>query len=76
MLFSTIIPISLRVNLDTGKSACTWYIEHDKGIKDTVLLLGLATFPMRFVRVEYLLSYKTGVLMQNDTGLEKIRVDC
>ncbi|KAG0641776.1 hypothetical protein HOY80DRAFT_710586 [Tuber brumale] len=63
VLFSTIIPISLTVNLDMGKSACAWFIEHDKGIKDTVLLLGLATFPRRFVRVEYLLSCKTGVLM-------------
>ena len=42
MIFSTIIPISLTVNLDMGKSASAWFIGHDKGIKDTVLLLGLA----------------------------------
>ena len=58
-----------------GKSACAWFIGHDKGIKDTILLLGLATFPRRFVRVEYPLSCKTGVPMQNDTGPGKINVD-
>ncbi|KAG0643931.1 hypothetical protein HOY80DRAFT_879373, partial [Tuber brumale] len=75
VLFLTIILIRLTVNLDMGKSTCTWFIEHDKGIKDTVLLLELVTFPWRFVRVEYLLSSKTGVWMQNDIGLEKIHVD-
>jgi len=75
VLFSTIIPISLTVNLEMGKNACAWFIEHDKGIKDTVLLLGLATFPRRFVRVEYLLSCKTGIPMQNDIGLENIHID-
>ncbi|KAG0137951.1 hypothetical protein HOY82DRAFT_477279, partial [Tuber indicum] len=75
VLFSTIISISLTVNLDMGKSVCAWFIEYDKGIKDTALWLGLATFPRRFVRVEYLLSCKTAVLMQNNKGLGEIHVD-
>ncbi|KAG0638987.1 hypothetical protein HOY80DRAFT_887001, partial [Tuber brumale] len=75
VLFSTSIPIGWTVNLDMGKSTCVWFIEHDKGIKDTVLWLGLATFPRRFVRVEYLLSCKTAVLMQNNKGLREIHVD-
>ncbi|KAG0137906.1 hypothetical protein HOY82DRAFT_477252, partial [Tuber indicum] len=75
VLFSTIIPIGLKVKLDMGKSVYAWFIEYDKGIKDTVLWLGLATFPRRFVRVEYLLSCKTAALMQNNQGLREIHVD-
>lgn len=63
ILFSTIIPISLRVNLDMGKSVYAWFIEKDQEIPGTVVRT--STIPEELGRIEYLLSDKTGTLTQN-----------
>lgn len=63
ILFSTIIPISLRVNLDMGKTVYAWYVERDRDIPDTVVRT--STIPEDLGRIEYLLSDKTGTLTQN-----------
>ncbi|KAI9824776.1 MAG: putative aminophospholipid-translocase [Thelocarpon impressellum] len=72
ILFSTIIPISLRVNLDMGKTVYAWFIERDQGIKGAVVRT--STIPEELGRVEYLLSDKTGTLTQNEMELKKIHV--
>ncbi len=72
VLFSTIVPISLRVNLDMGKSVYRWYIQRDEGIKGAVVRT--STIPEELGRIEYLLSDKTGTLTQNEMIMRKIHV--
>ena len=72
ILFSTIVPISLRVNLDMGKTVYARFIERDQGIPETVVRT--STIPEELGRIEYLLSDKTGTLTQNEMDLKKIHV--
>ncbi|KAL6700924.1 hypothetical protein J3F84DRAFT_359642 [Trichoderma pleuroticola] len=72
VLFSTIVPISLRVNLDLGKSAFSRFIQRDPGIPGAVVRT--STIPEDLGRIEYLLSDKTGTLTQNDMEMKKIHV--
>ena len=66
ILFSTIVPVGLRVNLDLGKSVHAWFIHHDESIKGTIVRT--STIPEDLGRIEYLLSDKTGTLTQNGTS--------
>ncbi|CAF4890338.1 unnamed protein product, partial [Rotaria magnacalcarata] len=63
LLFSYMIPISLRVNLDLGKLAYSWFIQQDKNIPGSVVRT--STIPEELGRIGYLLTDKTGTLTQN-----------
>ena len=63
LLFSYMIPISLRVNLDMGKTVYAWFIQRDKNIPGSVVRT--STIPEELGRIGYLLSDKTGTLTQN-----------
>uniref|UniRef100_A0A8C1SK56 Phospholipid-transporting ATPase n=1 Tax=Cyprinus carpio TaxID=7962 RepID=A0A8C1SK56_CYPCA len=61
VLFSYIIPISLRVNLDMGKSAYGWMIMKDENIPGTVVRT--STIPEELGRLAYLLTDKTALII-------------
>uniref|UniRef100_A0AC34GGA1 P-type phospholipid transporter n=1 Tax=Panagrolaimus sp. ES5 TaxID=591445 RepID=A0AC34GGA1_9BILA len=72
LLFSYIIPISIRVNLDLAKLFFSWQIGRDKTIPDTVVRS--STIPEELGRISYLLSDKTGTLTKNEMIFKKIHL--
>ncbi|KJH52958.1 phospholipid-translocating P-type ATPase, flippase [Dictyocaulus viviparus] len=72
LLFSYIIPISLRVNLDMAKLVYAWQIGRDGQIPETVVRS--STIPEELGRISFLLSDKTGTLTKNEMHFKKIHL--
>jgi len=72
LLFSYLIPISLRVNLDMGKIYYSLQIQRDRDIPGTVARS--TTIPEELGRISYLLSDKTGTLTQNQMVFKKLHL--
>uniref|UniRef100_A0A7E4VPP5 Phospholipid-transporting ATPase n=1 Tax=Panagrellus redivivus TaxID=6233 RepID=A0A7E4VPP5_PANRE len=72
LLFSYIIPISLRVNIDMAKLFYSWQIGRDRHIPDTVVRS--STIPEELGRISFLLSDKTGTLTKNEMKFKKIHL--
>ncbi|KAF8900131.1 aminophospholipid-transporting P-type ATPase [Gymnopilus junonius] len=72
ILFSSIIPISLRVNLDMGKTLYAQQIMSDREIPNTIVRT--STLPEELGRITYLLSDKTGTLTQNEMEMKKLHM--
>ena len=70
LLLSSIIPISLRVNLDLAKLYYSYRINVDDEIQGTVARN--SNIPEDLGRLQYLITDKTGTLTQNEMILKKI----
>ena len=72
LLFSYIIPISLRVNLELGRVVYSWIIQRDDEIPGT--LVRTTTIPEDLGRITYLLTDKTGTLTRNEMVFKRIHL--
>ncbi|KAI9515623.1 ATP synthase subunit 9 [Dissostichus eleginoides] len=72
LLFSNIVPISLRVNLDMGKMVFSWMIKKDSKIPGTVVRA--STIPEQLGRISYLLTDKTGTLTLNEMVFRRLHL--
>ncbi|KAI3378134.1 hypothetical protein SNEBB_007079 [Seison nebaliae] len=73
LLFSYIIPISLRVNLDVAKVVHSWFISHDKDLLPNAAVR-TSTISEDLGIISYVLTDKTGTLTCNEMKLKKIHL--
>ena len=73
LLLASIIPISLRVNLDFCKAYFSYKISNDDLLPETVCRN--SSIPEELGRIEYLLSDKTGTLTYNDMVFKKVSIN-
>lgn len=73
LLLCSIIPISMRLNLDFAKMFYAYNISTDKRIKDTVART--STIAEELGRIQVLLSDKTGTLTQNDMIFKRLNLE-
>ena len=73
LLLASIIPISLRVNLDFCKTYFSYKISNDPLLPETVCRN--SSIPEELGRIEYLLSDKTGTLTYNDMVFKKLSLN-
>jgi len=73
LLLCSIIPISMRLNLDFAKLYYSYKISTDPRIKDTVARS--STIPEELGRIQVLLADKTGTLTQNDMIFKRLTLE-
>ena len=70
LLLCSIIPISMKINLDLAKIYYSYGINRDPGIEGCIARN--STIPEELGRLQFLLTDKTGTLTQNEMIFQKI----
>lgn len=73
LLLSSIIPISMRVNLDLGKLLYSYLIMKDKHMPGAVVRT--STIPEELGRISYLFTDKTGTLTENVMSFHTLQME-
>ena len=73
ILFSAIIPIALKVNLDIAKTWYSYVISTDKSIPETIARN--SNIPEELGRISYVFSDKTGTLTKNEMIFKRIAME-
>lgn len=73
ILLSSIIPISMRVNLDIAKLIYSMKINKDRDIEGTIARN--SNIPEELGRIKYLLTDKTGTLTQNEMLFKRLSLE-
>ena len=73
LLLCSIIPISMKINLDLAKIYYSFGIERDDGIPGCIARN--STIPEELGRLQFLLTDKTGTLTQNEMIFKKIAME-
>lgn len=72
VLFSYIIPLALRVNMDLAKIVYAFMVVRDTGLPNC--MVRNTTIPEELGRIQYLMSDKTGTLTQNEMVFKKLHL--
>ncbi|KAM0671372.1 P-type ATPase [Ordospora colligata] len=72
VLFSSVIPISLRINIDWARYCYARYISADDKIEGAIMRS--TSLPEELGRVSYVLTDKTGTLTKNEMEMKKIHL--
>lgn len=73
LLLSSIIPISMRVNLDFAKLIYCYKINNDLQMAGTVARS--SQIPEELGRIQFILTDKTGTLTQNDMTFKRLSLE-
>jgi len=73
LLFSFIIPISMKINLDVSKMIFSYRISHDHQIEGSIMRN--SNIPEELGRIEYIFTDKTGTLTKNEMDFKKLQID-
>ena len=73
VIFSSIIPIALKVNLDVSKTWFSYVISKDKNIPETIARN--SNIPEELGRISYVFSDKTGTLTKNEMVFKNIAME-
>jgi phospholipid-translocating ATPase len=72
VLFSSVIPISLKVTIDMARYVYAYYIANDTKILNTIVRN--SSLPEELGRISYFLTDKTGTLTKNEMEMKKIHL--